>query len=107
MDIIKEIKFLFKKKLFKEMKMEIHMTDGSIVMTDPISYKKFTQLVDQRINGEELRIANDDDYLIVYNEIKDLMKTPTKSDYFSVSIKGKTAELTSKEIVKIIEHKKG
>tara|TARA_Y100000588_G_scaffold54456_1_gene51757 strand:+ start:84543 stop:84863 length:321 start_codon:yes stop_codon:yes gene_type:complete len=98
---------LFEKKLFKEITLELHMIDGSVVITDPIKYKKFKELINRRVNGEEMRIANENDYKEAYEDLQYKIKTPCDADFFSVSIRGKTQEISSKNIVKIIQHKKG
>lgn len=98
---------LFEKKLFKEIILELHMIDGSVVTTDPIKYKKFKELINRRVNGEEMRIANKNDYKEAYEDLQYKIKNPCDADFFSVSIRGKTQEISSRDIVKIIQHKKG
>lgn len=95
------IKDLFEKKPFKKLILEIHMIDGSVEKTDPITYKKFKELVDVRIQGEEIRKARKEDYIEVYNDFLELCEKPYLSDYFSVSIRGKTIDIPSINIVKI------
>ena len=83
------------------------MIDGSVVITDPIKYNKFKELIDRRVNGEELRVANEDDYKEAYEDFQYKIKNPCDADFFSVSIRGKTEEISSRDIVKIIQNKKG
>lgn len=91
----------FEKKPFKEIILEMYLVDGSVVMTDPIKYKKFKSLVDRRVMGEELRKATKEDYEQAYADFMLYVAKPYKSDFFSVSIKNKTVEISSRKILKI------
>ncbi len=96
----------FENKPFKKLVLEIHMTDGSIEKTDPITYKKFKELVDARIQGEEIRKARQEDYAEAYETFVELCEKPYLSDYFSVSIRGKTIDIPSTNIIEIKKHEK-
>lgn len=105
--MISKIKEFFKKKPFKKIVLEIHMIDGSVEMTDPVSYSKFKELITRRIMGEELRVATEEDFIEAYEVFQYTLNNPCEVDFFSVTLKGKTVELSSKEVLKIIQHKKG
>lgn len=96
---------LTEKRLFKTIYFEIHLTDGSVQKTDPITFKKFKELVGLKIQGEELRKPNIHDYKEEYENIVKFVEKPYLSDYFSVSIRGKTVELSSRNIIKVTLHK--
>lgn len=106
--MIKEfLKECLSKKLFKTIHFEIFLTDGSVQKTDPISYKKFKELVDLKVSGEELRTARQEDYEEAYKQMLLFVEKPHLSDYFSVSIRDKTVEFSSRDIIKVKMHKKG
>lgn len=101
--MLKWMKCLIEKKPFKKITLEIHMTDGSVTVTDPITYKKFKELVDARIQGEEIRVATKEDYQEMYDFFNEMCEKPYLSDYFSVSIRNKTVDIPSTNIIKIIK----
>lgn len=99
-------KELFSKKLFKSFYLEIHLTDGSVQKTDPISYKKFKELVKLKVQGEELRQPRKEDYVEAYENMKKFVEKPYLSDYFSVSIRNKTVEFSSNDIITVKLHER-
>ena len=90
------------KKLFSYFTFTVYLTDGSVMETDPVSFKEFKKDFFLNVEGSFVNsIQNESGYLKYLNDIIYLCDNVEESDYFSFVSNNKAITLKPHDIISI------